>query len=145
MAVKQEYTWGMAYEFSGSCGITTNLNAELLAISYGLDLAWNVGYKFVMSESNSQTALDLVREVVQHFHPYAPLVEHIRKFMSFAWTLTFHHTLCEENECADWLAKAGAASDQAFVAWNQCPTQLHLVLLAYALGVTILRLYFFPV
>jgi hypothetical protein len=30
--------------FSGSCGITTNINAELQTIFYGLDKAWSHGY-----------------------------------------------------------------------------------------------------
>lgn len=56
--------------FSGYCGITTNLNAKLLAIAQGLHLAWGNGYKEVICESDSQMSLTLINEGVLHTHPY---------------------------------------------------------------------------
>lgn len=64
--------------FYGSCGVASNLMAEFFAIFHGLDLAWNSGFWSVILESDSKTALDLIQEDVNQFHPYAPLVKHIR-------------------------------------------------------------------
>lgn len=41
-------------------GVTTKLNAELLAIYHVLDTAWKVGHCAVICEYNSQMALDLI-------------------------------------------------------------------------------------
>lgn len=107
--------------FSGSCGISSNLKAELLVIAHGLDLAWNAGYKDVICESYSKVALSLIEEGVQQSHPYAPIVDHIRKFVDFPWHLVFHHTLREGNQYADWLAKFGANMVQNSITWSGCP------------------------
>lgn len=64
--------------FSGFCGITSNLNVELLVIFNGLKLAWTSGYHFVVCESDCKYALSLVEEGVGQSHPYAPVVNHIR-------------------------------------------------------------------
>jgi hypothetical protein len=48
--------------FSGSCGITTNINAELQAIFYSLEKAWCYGYRYVEYESDCQLALKLIKE-----------------------------------------------------------------------------------
>jgi ribonuclease HI len=46
--------------FSRSCGKASNLVAELSAIWKGLQLTWNLGYKSIIMESDSQAALDLI-------------------------------------------------------------------------------------
>lgn len=85
----------------GFCDITTNLNAELLAIHHGLQIAWDTDHRSVVCESYFMTVLNLVTNGVHHFHPYSFLVNKIRNFMSFPWSLHFCHTLREGNECAD--------------------------------------------
>lgn len=94
--------------FSGFCGIITNLNAELLTTDHGLKLAWFSGYREVVCESDSKTALTLIEEGVQRAHPYAPVVNYIRGFRDSVWTLSFHQTIREGNACVDWLPKHGA-------------------------------------
>jgi ribonuclease HI len=55
--------------FAGSVGFTSNINAELQAISYGLiDIAWNHGFINVICESDSQTVLKLIQESVPSTH-----------------------------------------------------------------------------
>lgn len=124
--------------FAGFCGITTNINAELLAIYYGHTLAWNKGYKDVICESDSKIAISLVTQGCHKAHPYAPLINQIRKFQTSSWRLQFKHTLREGNFYADWLAKYGANSDVAFATWNDCLHQLDSLLLADAICFVIL-------
>lgn len=108
---------------AGFCGISTNLHAELLAIVFGLNLAWNSGYRKVVCESDSKTTLDIIIGGVQQTHPYAPAVNHIRRLRDYDWDLSFNHTLREGNACVDWLAKEGANSNQHFKTWSACPPQ----------------------
>ncbi|CAL0331035.1 unnamed protein product [Lupinus luteus] len=97
--------------FSGFCGIASNLHAGLLAIFHGLNLSWSSGFKAIICESDSQLALTLIAKGLDRFHPHEPVINKIRNFMYFPWSLTLNHTLRETNECADWLAKHGAAND----------------------------------
>lgn len=50
--------------YSGFCGVTSCLNAELLAIFYGLSLAWSRGLTSVICEPDSQMALQLISKGV---------------------------------------------------------------------------------
>jgi len=69
--------------FSGSCGRASNLLVELSAIWKGLQLAWDLGYRFIIIESDSQTALDLIANTDDNdFHPHANLLSLIRKLSS---------------------------------------------------------------
>lgn len=90
-------------------------------------------------ESDSKTALSLIKEGVSKFHAYSPLVDHIRRFTTYSWQLSSNHTFKEVNVCANWLAKQGASSDQALHVWNSCPPQLSPTLLGDALGVPRIR------
>jgi hypothetical protein len=67
--------------FSGSCGITTNINAELQAIFYGLEKAWSHGYRHVECESDCQSALKLIKEGVPTIYLYAPIIDLIKRFI----------------------------------------------------------------
>lgn len=125
--------------FSGSCGFADNLTAEVYAIIHGLDLAWNHGYRDIILESDSKSAIDLLY-TVQQYHPIFPLMDHIHGVLARQWKVEIQHTLREGNECADWMAKLGATSDTSFAIWDNCPHPLSTILLADALGVLRLRL-----
>ncbi|CAJ2671539.1 unnamed protein product [Trifolium pratense] len=125
--------------FSGFIGIATSLQAELHAIYNGLCLAMDRGFNNVIIESDSTIAIGLVEHDISPLHPYAPLIKKIRQFQNMDWTIAFHHTLREGNECADWLAKKGATSDVSLKIWHSCPPQLSNVLIADASGVARLR------
>lgn len=93
MAVLLVIEW--IYGFSGSCGWTTNLNAELLTICYALRTAWQGGHLSVILESDSKSALEMINEGVSPFHPHAPLINHIRSLINRDWNVILQHTLHE--------------------------------------------------
>lgn len=126
--------------FHGSCGFTTNINAELHVIGKELQLAWDFGYREVVCESDSLIALQLmIQEGTINTHPHAALIDYIRTFKFSNWNLSFTHTLREGNACTDWLAKSGASSNDSFKLLNSCPPPLALVPLADAMGVVRIR------
>lgn len=129
--------WCLGY--SGFCGVTDNLKAELLAIHNRLKLAWLKGYKPLVCESDSKIAISMIQQGTHHLHPLAPLVNDIRTFGELPWQLSFNHVFREGNECADWLAKKGASEDSLFQLWESCPQPLLLVLLVDASGHVRLR------
>lgn len=126
--------------FSGSCGYADNLTTEVQAIKNGLDLVWDRGYRNVILESDSKSALDLLDTTANNLHPLFSLLDHINGLLNREWNVKLQHNLREGNECADWMAKTGATGDSPLVIWEQCPHQLDSTLLADALGLVRLRL-----
>lgn len=121
--------------FSRCCDYTTNIAAELTAIATGLKLAWLVGYRNIVCESDSKTMLDLIKDRVDMFHPQATIIQNIHMANAAQdWSITFAHTLHEGNSCADWLAKTRATLEINLITWSSCPTQLAPLLLSDAMG-----------
>jgi ribonuclease HI len=121
--------------FAGSCGFTSNINAELQAISHDLDIAWNHGFRNVICESDFQTALKLIQEGVPSTHPYAPLVDYIRSLIHKKWQLVLVHTLRKGNASVDWIAKLGASLVQELKMFPICPSPLSNICLADSMGI----------
>ncbi|PNX57406.1 hypothetical protein L195_g050384, partial [Trifolium pratense] len=69
-----------------------------------------------------------------NIYPRAIVLGQIRIFRTCNWSLSFSHTLREENECADWLAKYSAQSDVNIKLWTSPPLQIVHALLADATG-----------
>ncbi|KAG4983408.1 hypothetical protein JHK87_028157 [Glycine soja] len=55
--------------FSGACGTSTSIKAELFLMFHGLKKVWNDVYKLIICESNSKIALQLVRNNSDKFYP----------------------------------------------------------------------------
>lgn len=73
-------------------------------------------------------AIDLINKDVSVFHPYFPLVEQIRSFMSMQGNITFNHCSRESNFCV------GVQNNYLLTIWNPCPTDVSFSHL-YAIGV----------
>jgi hypothetical protein len=127
-------------DFSGFCGITSCLAAELHAIFHSLHIAYDAGYMNIILGSNSRTTLDLIMLDAQPHHPYGHLISQIVQLHHWNWIVIFHHTLYQGNKCADWLAKHNASSSDVLKSWIFCPHQLHHSLLDDALGGAHIRL-----
>jgi len=67
------------------------------------------------------------------FYVYAVLIQEIKALLSQANYL-LHHTLREGNQCADFLAKLGASSDDIFLSHQFPPDDLRLLLRIDASG-----------
>lgn len=93
----------------GSVGIANNLNAELIAMLQGLQLAWAMEIRELFCYSDSTTKLSLLMEEVQPFHAYAPILKNIRECLSCGW-----HAFLEGGEPKRGLdGKARAGQDEA--------------------------------
>lgn len=93
----------------------------------------------MICESDSTTALSLITQLTDEFHPHAHLIHKIQSFSQRDWQVSFVHILREDNSCAVCLAKKGASEDHTLVIWDACPTQLDSSMLADAYGVVRLR------
>jgi ribonuclease HI len=57
--------------FSGLCGCASNVLKELYDILKGLQLTWDLGYRTITLEFDSKSAIDLILEDDNNFHPHA--------------------------------------------------------------------------
>ncbi|KAJ1430717.1 Ribonuclease H domain [Sesbania bispinosa] len=101
--------------FYGHMVFSEILQAELLAIRFGLLLAWEEGYRNIICWTDSMLALSLITAPVLKFHKYSSILEGIARLVHQEWNVTFKHILREGNSCADWLAKLGVQNGSTFV------------------------------
>ena len=98
--------------FSGFIPISTDiLFAELTAIQRGLRLAVEMGIEELVCYSNSMLSIKLLTGHVLNYHVYAVLIQEIKELLS-SRNFTVHHCLREGNQCADYMAKLGANSNE---------------------------------
>jgi len=115
----RDYLGNWLVGFVGSCGLLamSMLNFKHL---YGLQMACDFGYRVIMCESDSSTALSLIEVGIPSTHPYAVIVENIVEFNHFSRKLSFSHILRQDNSSAIWLAKLDASMVVVFTIIQDC-------------------------
>ncbi|RYR51282.1 hypothetical protein Ahy_A06g026308 [Arachis hypogaea] len=101
----RDHLWKFILDFScnlGSCSIT---HAELWGIAHGLQIANAQEYTTLIVESDSASALHLLKNGCPANHPCAPLVEDIGIQAGRIANISWSHSLQEANSVADVLAK----------------------------------------
>ncbi|KAL5171611.1 putative ribonuclease H protein [Glycine soja] len=111
--------------FMGSCGFTTSVHAELLAIYHGLKIARDIGIGRLICESDLKVALDLITGEINMFHQYFPTIMLIHSLKHMDWEVTFVHVYREGNKCADWFAKTGNSSQQGMIILDHRPSPIY--------------------
>lgn len=100
--------------FSGFLHSPSNiLQADMNAIYHGLSMAKDMGIADLVWYSDSLISINLINCSTSKFHVYAVLIHEIYVLLSEA-NFSLHHTLCEDNQCADFLAKLEASSEDRF-------------------------------
>ena len=64
----------MANWLSSSLGICTNMVAEMMALRYGLSLAWEQGFRHVICEVDASLVLEVVDNADVTMHPLETLI-----------------------------------------------------------------------
>lgn len=85
-----------------------DLTAEILAILYGLKLAWRKWYRSVVLKSDSAEAVNMIigrgRANVQDKR----LIQDCKDLIAQSWSVRVEHISREDNQAADWVAKWAA-------------------------------------
>ncbi|CAL1358611.1 unnamed protein product [Linum trigynum] len=68
--------------FCSKMGNGTSIMAELWGILQGLQLTWKKGIRFLILESDSQLALDLIKNRTDAAHPHATILGLIRRLLA---------------------------------------------------------------
>ncbi|RDX72956.1 Pentatricopeptide repeat-containing protein, mitochondrial, partial [Mucuna pruriens] len=92
----------------GDCG--TVVEAELLAIKIGMETAVSRGFRNLVVESDSYTAIEFINSGVPQSHPHSHLVSSILQISNKADHVCWNHVFREINSVADCLAKHGLSS-----------------------------------
>ncbi|XP_039686921.1 uncharacterized protein [Medicago truncatula] len=121
--------------FSGYITASSDiLFAELTAIHRGILLAIDLGIEEMVCYSDSMISIQLLTMHAITYHAYAVLLQDIKDLLS-SRNFTVHHCLREGNQCADFLAKLGATSNEEFSTYDTSPSDLLPLIKNDALGV----------
>ncbi|KAK4270818.1 hypothetical protein QN277_019587 [Acacia crassicarpa] len=105
--------------FMKNIGVCSVTDAEEWAIFEGMRLAWELGFRKAIVESDS---LELIARITDgNFGTASLLGVQIRDFISKDWQIIFEHIPRELNRVADALAKQGISSS---VILENCPVHL---------------------
>ncbi|CAL1410790.1 unnamed protein product [Linum trigynum] len=91
--------------FVSNVGYCSAILAELWGIFHGLSLAWNLGSRTLLLETDSRLAIELIEKRVDPLHPLATILTAIRRRLAQDWMVRLVHTYREGNRVADWLSK----------------------------------------
>lgn len=118
--------------FSGFLATTTDiLMAELIHRS--LLLIVELGVEEMVCYSDSMLSIKLLTEHASNYHAYALLIQDI-KYLLHTRNFSIHHCLGEGNQCADFLAKLGATSNEEFASHVTPPSDLLPLIRIDAMG-----------
>ncbi|KAE9610055.1 putative ribonuclease H-like domain-containing protein [Lupinus albus] len=120
--------------FMGSVGISNNLHVEPMGPLYGLQLAWDMGFRKVICYSDSMDVISLVHGSRPNYHHYMATVLRIQDLIYMDWEISINHILRKGNSCADYLAKKGVTSTSTFTILDYVPYELKYMLFSDAIG-----------
>ncbi|KAF7838057.1 putative ribonuclease H protein [Senna tora] len=102
--VARDYLGNFLASFTKYLGDCSVLQAELYAIANGLEVAWSLGFRKVVIESDSLTAVNLLKTPVRSTHPCAAILFRIQTLSAQDWLVSCVHVLREGNMAADAVA-----------------------------------------
>nr|ABD28646.1 Ribonuclease H [Medicago truncatula] len=120
--------------FSGFIADSTDiLLAELTAIHRGFSIASDMGVNEMACYSDSLLSINLITGQASKYHAYAVLIQDIKDLLS-SHNFSIQHCLREGNQCADFMAKFGASSNNVCFIHPSPPQDLHVLLRNDAIG-----------
>lgn len=100
--------------FAGNIRFSNILHAQLLAVYYGFVMAWEFSFLELWCYSDSKTVIKLISKPVNNWHHYAAILHNIRDLIDRDRHINLLHTVREKNVSADYFAKSGAQSLEAY-------------------------------
>ncbi|CAN1743580.1 Putative ribonuclease H protein At1g65750 [Linum perenne] len=88
----------------GICSVT---RAELRGVIYGLNKAWELGYRKILVYMDSEAAINLLQGDDHPNHHHAAEVSQFRGLCNREWEVSLKHAYREANKAADHLANRG--------------------------------------
>ncbi|CAL1380726.1 unnamed protein product [Linum trigynum] len=125
--------------FCCKIGTGSAILAELWGIHQGLIMAWKQGTQFLILETDSKLAIDLIRNREDPAHPHSTILAAIRRLLSQNWVVQLVHTYREGNRVADWLSKHSLVYPFGTCELTSPPRELERLLREDIIGVSFSR------
>ncbi|CAN1254624.1 Putative ribonuclease H protein At1g65750 [Linum perenne] len=93
--------------FAANLGICSIMRAELRGIVEGMKLAWDLGIRKLMIQTDSKAAADMLSVPGNSTSRHASLLQQFSELLSREWCVSVHHIFREANFAADYLANLG--------------------------------------
>ncbi|CAI0430189.1 unnamed protein product [Linum tenue] len=129
----------MLKAFSMRLGEVSVTRAELEGVVKGLQIAWNEGMRRIVVQTDSQTAIKLVKEASNR-HPHFILVQEARRLLAMDWQVELRHVYREGNFVADYLASAGHRIQQGVYLYDEPDSLLNYWLFYDLVGIETSRM-----
>lgn len=113
--------------FMMNLGRLDSLSAEIWSMAWGLDLAWEKGFKRVILESDSRQAINLIGRGILTEHPLVELVQRIREKLDRDWEIVLNHCLRNANAAADWLGSTATRRSGGRRVLEETPEELRAI------------------
>ena len=120
----------------GSCPITV---AEIWAIYYSLVLAWQKGFRHILLESDSSSAISLIQKESIERHPFASVIKRVQYLLTREWVVHISHIFREANNAADFLANLGYSVQLGVCFYDIAPNGLAPLLMHDSVAVLFSR------
>lgn len=114
--------------FMANLGWCDIISAEFWAIYQGLILSWNNGWKYIMVESDSSLAINMLKQNSTNPSRHLPLIVAIKDLCARSWQVRFEHTYQETNKVADLLSKKARGSLDGVSILNDPPDEILILL-----------------
>ncbi|KAK4267368.1 hypothetical protein QN277_024155 [Acacia crassicarpa] len=116
----------MAFMFNGEGG--DSLNAELWGCLHGLKIAWDMGYRDAILETDSSDAVELIKQPLNRGHEDCCLIEEIKVMFDRNWNVDIHLISRWANVAADHLARASISAPSGIHMMSYADAELKRIL-----------------
>ena len=108
--------------YSRSIGHMTSVMAELWALRDGLNLAFQLGIRWLEVELDAKVIVEMLNNANSTNIKFSPLVFYYRSLIARFTQVRVAHVYREVNKCADFLAKKGCCMRENFVIFEVSPS-----------------------
>ncbi|CAL9006302.1 unnamed protein product [Prunus brigantina] len=126
--------------FSANLGYGSIIEAELWGIFWGLNMAWDAGFRIVEIECDATSAVALLKSPIVSTHPLFSVINCCKMKIQEDWCCSVKHIFREQNCAADALAVKSYDFDPGLFVFLEAPAFLSEILAADVRGVARPRL-----
>ncbi|CAI0402747.1 unnamed protein product [Linum tenue] len=126
--------------FVENLGVCTITRAEIIAAIRGLQLVWRNGYRKVLLQMDSTTAINILTSSEHMEQRYFILVQQFQELLNKSWEVKISHIYREGNKVTDFLANKVHSSSIGYHDFEVSDSGLSFWILYDILGISQTRL-----
>ncbi|GLT67934.1 hypothetical protein SLA2020_402070 [Shorea laevis] len=123
------------FGFNQQLGDGHAIRVELFALWKGMELAWNMGFRHVIVETDSLLVVQKLQSSSTAITSLTYWVQRCKSLMERDWTCVIRHVFREQNFCADAMASQFYHLGGGFLYFDQLPDVVRSLLQEDNLGI----------